>query len=78
MRPKLDAPAPAFVMPDWTSARQTSSGVSAQAAAQSAPQYVFHISQQPGEDAEALARRIVTMIEHKAGLRSRSALADLA
>ena len=78
MRPKLDAPAPAFVMPDWTSARQTSSGVSGQAVAQSAPQYIFHISQQAGEDAEALARRIVTMIEQKAGLRRRSALADLA
>lgn len=78
MRPKLDAPAPAFVMPDWVSTRKASAGVSDQAAAQSAPQYIFHISQQAGEDAEALARRIVTMIEQKAGLRRRSALADLA
>ena len=38
----------------------------------------FNIYQQPGEDADALARRVVELIERKAGIRQRSALADLA
>lgn len=61
-------------------AAQTS-GASAAGGASSAGLSIvnhFHISQQAGEDAEAFARRIVTMIEQKAGLRRRSALADLA
>ena len=38
----------------------------------------FNIYQQPGEDADTLARRVVALIERKAGIRERSALADLA
>ena len=38
----------------------------------------FNIYQQPGEDADSLARRVVALIERKTGIRQRSALADLA